>query len=894
MGSACNGACEDAGEGDCDAGDTCDTCDTYDQAGTDPRCRSESWLADSAPGQCQIPGPCARPRCVGSDVRRAPNNGSAEGVWGMTLHRTRRWIGVVGALGALTGCPECAPEQVGEGIARLTVRNVYGMVVLLGEDESCGFASPAVLGAALVQGSPGALGTVTYRVDDCTIDLGDGRVFLEDCNGVTLRGSGRVTLSATRTVEGTLTGNPQNPIIPASADAVTIEITEAQLDDFQVTRSDSEDSVRMLDGTLTAVAVPRLAVSASTGLCTVSTPNTAFRNIRYDDANVRMFTDNREFEADVLESNIRAQLGRRGEEENTVGGTMTVFGSDVDVEGDDVLDDDYDRETFLSGYACREDIATPVSFECIALEDTLSDASARLGLAGLASLAAVLDADTTCGFSSPAALQGAQLVGIPGSEGTLSLTVTDCALDLTQSTTLPADCSGWSRTLQGVAVVQGTKVVRGLITGDPAAPILPLTSQPITTTLDLVFNNLRVGNTVDDNALLIRSGTARAVVQPALYVGRETGLCTVATPNVDFSEVTWEDANVSIVSSNGTFDLIIEEAALSGTSGTTAAGTNLLQGTITVNGEERALNADNRGLDPAYDAETFAASWQCNAELALPLSSACREAGLAVLGGGAAAQGMRNISLSARTVEQDTACGFSSPTTIASATFVEDVDGLITATFTLPEGGCTISHPTPFDLFTDCLGQTTTMTGTLIATGTKTITGIATGDPASPILPTRTNAMRFDLDFVFNEVGFQTGEAPVGLIVHSGSASAAVSPRLALDPVTETCTIAVPIVTLADVTWADANVTLPFNVGGEEAQTILVLEGSDLNAQAGSGLNQQNTLQGTVRILGDSQPLDGPLDPDFNAEAFASTWNCAALGSPQLVDDARCALAAAD
>lgn len=807
------------------------------------------------------------------------------------IRRTRRFLASAGVLGALAGCPQCTPEAVGEDVARLTVRNVHAMMLLLEDDDTCGFASSAVRAGARIEGSAGSDGSVTYTVEDCTVELGGGRDILEDCNGVTLRGFGRVILSATRTVRGTVTGNAEDPVIPASADAVTVTIQEARLDDFRVTRSDNEDSLRMIEGTLSAEASPRQAVAEGSGLCTVSTPNIAFRNIRYEDAQVRVFEEDREYEADIEESDIRAQLGRGATQENTVAGSMTVYGADVDVAGDDVLEDDYNRQEFIAGYACQSAIAEPVSFDCIDLETATADATARLGLIAFDALTGVLEADTSCGFSSTTAAATAQAVGAPGTEGTITTTLNSCALEFGQLRTLPPDCTGRSVTLSGAVLVSGTRVVRGLVTGDPDAPVVPLTSQPATYTLNLTFVDLGIGTTDDDNALLVHSGTARGVVSPMFYVGSATGTCSVATPNMDFTDVDWRGVELTLTADVGTFDIEVEQSDLSGTRGITAAGTNRLEGTITIGGDRVSVDAENRGFDPSFNATDFAASWQCQASLATPLSSACRDAARAELGNQAAAQTVVTLGIAREAIERDAACGFSSADVAADVVLEPQADGLVAATYTLPVDGCAITAAVPASLFVDCLGDTTTVVGSLSARGTKTVIGAPTGDPAAPVLPLSTSAVRYALDFTFADLTFQKAGEPFGLTVHSGGVSAVMSPRLAQSPATGACTIATPIAAYEDVTWTDADVTLASSGTGAAAITIV---SSAIDAQAGRGVDAVNTLEGTVTLLGDALALDGPLDPEFDPDVFALTWACAANGSPVLVDDATCALAAVE
>jgi hypothetical protein len=801
------------------------------------------------------------------------------------IHRPISALPLLLALAALTGCPECAPERVGEGIARLTVRNVGAMVTLVNDDRRCGFASQDVLSNARFEGEPGGAGTATFTVDACEIDLGESRLIREDCNGVRTRASGKVTISATRTVTGTLTGNPQNPIIPDNPDAVTIRISEAVFDDFEVVRSDSDRRLRMISGKLSATARPLLAASASSGVCAIATPNVAFTNISYDEeSTVFIRTKDNAFEADVSESSFHAQSGRRGDVENTIRGTMTVFGTDVDVIGDEVLDDTYERGTFAASYACLEDISDPVSFECVDLRTRLVDSAARLGVVTIGTLASILDQDEECGFASDKALQTASVNAAPGTRGRLTLTVTDCELDFGETLTLPPDCAGVSRTIDGRVVVSGTKIVEGLITADPLVPIIPLSAQPVTLQIEAEVEELRVGTTRDDNALFVESGVMSGTVRPKLFIGADTGVCSVASPNADFADVRFADAALLIISPTGSFDVAVDEASLSATSGITDLGENLLRGTVTVDGQSRAVPSDDRGLDPSFDAARFEESYSCSRAFATPLSDRCEEAAFEVIATGVGALTMRALGVIANFIEAETTCGFSSAGVAGAPTLAPGSDGQVIATTSLAAGGCVLTLPEDTLVHTDCLGNTTTMGGRVVVSGTRTVTGVPTGIPENPLLPTSTDAIRYELQLDFTEVEIQSSASPAYLIVHEGLLSAIIEPRLALDPLTETCVLPTPILTFTDVRWSDADVTM---VQGASSVRVLI-ESTDFDAQAGSGVNEVNTLRGVVKMLDGSVLIDGPLDPAFQAEAFSATWNCAEAGSPVLVDDARC------
>src|SRR5688572_13123415 len=82
-------------------------------------------------------------------------------------------------------CEKCAPDLVGQGLARLTIRNVGAIANAVNADSKCGFESPAIKNNPVISGAAGQAGTVTWRVDDCEIEFADDEIpESTDCNGV--------------------------------------------------------------------------------------------------------------------------------------------------------------------------------------------------------------------------------------------------------------------------------------------------------------------------------------------------------------------------------------------------------------------------------------------------------------------------------------------------------------------------------------------------------------------------------------------------------------------------------------------------------------------------------------------------------------------------------------
>lgn len=800
----------------------------------------------------------------------------------------KRWpILVLGALAALTmaGCPSCAPQTVAEGVARLTVRNVGAMVSLVNANDQCGFASTAVLSAPTVDGAVGSEGTITYTVTDCEIDLGEETTVSEDCTDGTVTASGKVTLSATRRIAGILTGNPESPVVPGGPDAATITITSATFDNFLVVNSKSENRLTMIAGSISGVAKPRLAVAASSGACAIATPNVTFSDIVYGESTVRVQTADNDFEADVTVSAIGAQNGVNGGEENSISGTMTVFGSAQDVTGDGVLDADYTAEDFTAAYACTADLADPESFQCADLTPRLADGAARLSVKMLGTVASLLDADTTCGFSSEAALGAATLEGTPGGDGSLTIGVSGCQLSFPAETLLDADCNGTQTRVMGTVSVTGTKVLSGRVTGNAENPIVPVTDQPAVISLTVNVDDFMVGSSASENSLTGRGGMLMGTVSPVVYVGAETGVCSVSTPNAVIGDVAWMGGDLLLTSVSGSFALDVSASDLSAANGNTTVGVNALSGTMTVDGTAYNVPGDGAGLDPEWTQASHDASWQCNDELADPLSHNCAAALSTKLGGGAASLTMRTLGTVTSLINANSSCGFSSAAVAGDPGFAGgDVgDDGVTATFYLAPEGCTITLPADTVVATDCLGNTTSVGGTVVVRGNKSVTGFRTGDPYEPIVPTSFKPATFNLSLAFTDFVVESSASTSSLRVVSGDLSGVVEPRVGLDTTSGACSISTPNVSFSNVAWVNAQALIT-----SDGSTLpVLLQTSALAAQNGSDGSATNTLSGD--IYADDVQLTGlslPLDPEFDQAAFDSTYTC--TPNLMMVPDAGC------
>ncbi|MBN2361123.1 MAG: hypothetical protein JXR83_16830 [Deltaproteobacteria bacterium] len=535
---------------------------------------------------------------------------------------------LIGTLGTTAGCAQlCAPDRVAMGVAQLTVRDVGAVLTILNNDQSCGFASPAVLDHPTFTGEQGSLGAATWTVSDCAIDLGGEHEIATDCLGVATLASGKITVSATRTVSGVLTGKTDSPVIPIGKAAVGLAITEASFDHFTVARSNNPNRLTLVSGSISAKAQPLLAVDDEHGVCSVATPHVEFLDIVYQPSRVLIETPQLTEELPVATSKLHAVNGVKDKNENTIDGEITVWDSaqQIPIAGNsDGLDPDYDAQKFIDAFACTEHLAQPISYQCADPIPLLVDGGARLSVELFETLVALIDADTACGFGAAAVQSAAQVVGAVGSPGTASYSVSGCHLHFSADTVAHADCSGNQTVVVGDATVSGTKVVSGDVTGDPLHPVSPTTDHALAYSLSIFFDDFKLAEQPGEKALRAISGELTGNCEPRSALG-SSGTCDVVTPIARLRSLVYADARLEVSSESGTFSLHVTSSSLGATRGTWDQRSNELSGTMTIDGERSyTVPSDQLGLDPEFDAAEFDASWSCTPELASPVSFVCQ------------------------------------------------------------------------------------------------------------------------------------------------------------------------------------------------------------------------------------------------------------------------------
>lgn len=794
-----------------------------------------------------------------------------------------RGLATVFAVLLATGCAQCVPGKVGAGVARLTIRNIGTMVSLTNADTSCGFASSAVLGAPTMTGNVGGQGTLTFTVTDCAIDSGESKTS-QDCDSVVTTTSGKFTISATRTITGTLTGNPMSPIIPAGPDAVTITVTKATFENFLVTKSNSENKLTMIKGSISGKVSPRLAVATATGACSIATPHAAFADVSYAmGSDLQVETPGNKFAVTSDGSALAAQNGTNGDHVNELTGTVTVFGKEVPAveSGDtDGLDPDYDAAKFESSYACTMGLAMPVSYTCADLRPSLAGGVARLSVRTLGTIASIVDANTMCGFSSTAVAGTPTFTGTVGADNsvaTFTLPTAGCTITLPADTLLSTDCNMVTTKAGGTIVVTGTKKVTGFQTGNPMQPVVPTKRDPAEFDLSVTFTNFEVKKSDSTSSLLAKSGSLAGKVAPRTAINSTTGACSISTPVAAFTNLSWTNGAVRLNSAGNNFDLGVGASMISAQNGTKGTVSNTISGGITVDGTAYTLGA-TEVLDTAFVQATFDASYACTPNIVIPpVDAACsfRQA----LGTGVARLLVKSFATGTSMVNGNTTCGFASAAVLGAPTGMTGTAGM-PGSIEWTATACAIG-PLPADttISTNCLGGTTKASGTVTASGTKTVTGTRTGMANPPIVPIARTAATLNMTSLnfntFKVADFAMGATttPQSLTL-TGMGSVRVKP-IAGESLANmgVYSVTTPVAGVEMLSMPTGTVTLVSNGSRFDLSVTAVA----LEAFTGSFGTSSNIVSGSLTV--DGQPVTiaamTPLDPAFMQAAYNSTYVCA-------------------
>lgn len=772
-----------------------------------------------------------------------------------------------------------------QNAARLSVRMLGRITHLLEQDAACGFSSPEVQANAQITGEVGGFGTATLRAESCEIDLPEETVIREDCLGTQTFARGRVIVSGTKSITGRLTGDPVTPAVPMSDAPAEIHIEVEAFDDFLVKEAGA--GLLLRSGKMSGKIVPRTAQDASlSGACAYVTSISRLEDISYDtDTDAQVISEGTgSFDIRLGDTRLQALSGTWGPDENLLDGYISVDGERWDLPADpadDGLDPTYDRSKFDETWICGT-IAEPVSHQC-EFTAPLAQGASQLTIQMAGTLAKLLDADETCGFSSPGV--NLTLEGETGRRGGVATYSVDqpCRLDFGAKTEVSRDCNGKATYASGVVELTGTKVIEGILTGDPTTPVVPTSYLPAEIRFTARMEGFGVWSDPEAEKLFANRGRLTGVLAPKTGIDVTTGACSLSTPVAQMSEVTWQGANVTLEKDGLSFDLRLERSDLFAQNGDGEQYTNHLSGTLDMDGARWDIPVDgNPALDPAYDQAAFDSSYACTDGLR-PVSAPTECDLYQLLGENAARLIALTAGRVASEINADDECGFedfwvkTDPDRVEGDTGDPGLLEWNIGDCDLRRGGSAASQP----VATDCNGRESFWQGSLRVDARRTVTGIRRDeywifDSIEPDDPT---SVVIDLQQV-GMTGFQLWEddpgvpSPLrGLRVDGGLLSGTVAPITAERADDEgVFDVSTPVAHMTNLNLSGA----PMDILSGQRTFVVFVEESDIEAFNGSyrGLGMQNVLRGHVVIDGVRVDFDTQLVEDYSQAEFDSTYVC--------------------
>ncbi|MBT6176920.1 MAG: hypothetical protein HOI23_06700 [Deltaproteobacteria bacterium] len=497
---------------------------------------------------------------------------------------------------------------------------------------------------------------------------------------------------------------------------------------------------------------------------------------------------------------------------------------------------------------------------------------ARLTVRNVGAMLLAVNNDDVCGFASAAVNDNPEADAAVGGSGSLTYTVTDCEIEYTDWESLSTDCNDVETRAKGKLIISARKIVEGRITGNPEKAVIPTEA----TGARFIIENARFENFISEKsnseaAMNMISGSISAVIEPLLAKG-ENGTCSILTPNIQFSEISYGTSLVHVDTGDRDFEVDVDSSNIEAQNGNIGDHQNRISGDITVWGKHEPVPHDEDGLDPEFNEEVFADSFSCVEDLFLPVAYECpleEKLGLA-----AGRLAVRDFAGLAKLVATNTQCGFESPEVLNSFTYEGDIgynDGRVTYTVS----NCEIFVEEPLEVSVDCNGEQTLVQGFVKVSGTKVVEGYLTGDSQVPVVPDSMAPAVIQLEAQVIDFSVTQTNSEKYLTINKGTLSGSLTPRTIMDNETGACKLSTPHSIFRDVRLLDALTT----VTSSGSQFDVAVEQADLFAVNGQFEDYENYLDGSLMVDGDliSFPITGEepsLDPEYDADVFHAAFDC--------------------
>ncbi len=507
--------------------------------------------------------------------------------------------------------------------------------------------------------------------------------------------------------------------------------------------------------------------------------------------------------------------------------------------------------------------------------EKVADGVARLTIRNAGNIVSLITDNAACGFASEMAKASRQTIGDMGKEGTVIETVSNCVLSFPQETVLSTDCHGVQTRVRGTVTVSAVRTLEGVLTGSDESPALPMRPDPMVMELTAEFDNFWVGN--DDNGLEQKTGTMTWTVMPHVAVSKSLGVCATPTMDLTFQDVAYSNVSARAASDGSEFDVEIPSSLLNAQLGKWDDDENMLSGTITVWESNQTVPNDGLGLDPEYGAQTFRDSYTCaeaNPDLALPVSYECPSLAPR-LAEGAAPLSLQAFGQLVDEIDLAEDCGFSAPHILNNPT----VTGTLgerggTATWTISQP-CTVTWSQPTVIDEDCNGVKTYALGSVTGTGTKTLKGYVSGDPAEPIVPDSWMPATVQMNLNFDNMSVWTSNVDRTFTVLSGEMDGQIQPRTEMDESLGVCSLKIPTVTFTDMGLSEMDDLIE----NEGVSLSAFIDSGLINAQSGQLGHLENWLSGDMLVDGEevALPLAGKepiFNPDYDRATHYDAFDC--------------------
>lgn len=521
---------------------------------------------------------------------------------------------------------DCSPRRM---LAQKSARSGLAMLRAVADqlraNTDCGFAADSVVQqVVLSEQNPGAKGYAMFQVNNCVLDFASPSPVHQDCNGQLEYLQGRATVSASLRVDGWLTADPHEPVLPDS-DLASLMDLDIQGEGLRWSHSLDDRALQIDSGELQGQVKTQMALSQRR-VCEVRTPMAQLRDMSFTNAGLRLEDDGKILDLVASDASVNAVCASLGREENSMSGWVKIDGDMIQIPFDQAgLDPDYDSAQTAASWTCDADLFQPLDLEHCSYARPLAEKAGRLLVQALATATQVLEEDTACGFQANAVLTSAVSSSNAVTWSTLSA---PCAIDFAQDSVVATDCSGSTRHVNGGLTASSEKIISGELSAGPER-VWPTTrdaKQYHHASLQLrdwTSYTLADGETIPRAKITVNgslSASLHALGGESLShnTGSGAAVYDVTTPLFVLDALNMSSGSVHILVDGKQFDLSLSQVLLQAQKGRYLGQGNSLSGSLRVEGELVTL-PDGLKLDPDYEQQRFDASYACTADLVEPI-----------------------------------------------------------------------------------------------------------------------------------------------------------------------------------------------------------------------------------------------------------------------------------